>query len=64
MRAVFADTFYFLALLDRRDAAHAHAIHETRMPGRRFVTTEAVLTELGDALNEPDQRGEIGRAHV
>ncbi len=23
MRAVFADTFYFLALLNRRDAAHA-----------------------------------------
>lgn len=59
MRAVFADTFYFLALLNRRDAAHALAIHATRTPGRTFVTTEAVLTELGDALNGPDQRGEF-----
>lgn len=59
MRAVFADTFYFLALLNRRDAAHVLAIHATRAPGRTFVTTEAVLMELGDALNEPDQRGEF-----
>ncbi len=59
MRAVFADTFYFLALLDRRDAAHALAIHESRVKARRFVTTEAVLIELGDALHGPHQRSEF-----
>lgn len=34
MRAVFADTFYFIALLDRRDAQHAAAIVESRVLGR------------------------------
>ena len=59
MRAVFADTFYFHALLDRRDAMHARAIMESRVPQRKFVTTEAVLMELGDALNLPEERGEF-----
>lgn len=59
MRAVFADTFFFHALLDRSEAMHARAIVESRAPQRRFVTTEAVLMELGDALNQPDERGEF-----
>jgi uncharacterized protein len=58
VRAVFADTFYFLALLDRRDPRHAAAIAESRVPGRRFVTTEHVLVELGDALHKPGSREE------
>jgi hypothetical protein len=57
MRAVFADTFFFLALLDRDDPMHAQAILESRAPHRRFVTTEAVLMELGDALHLPGDRG-------
>ncbi len=59
MRAVFADTFFFHALLDRGDARHAQAIVESRTPQRRFVTTEAVLMELGDALHLPGERGEF-----
>jgi len=59
MRAVFADTFFFHALLDRGDAMHARAIVEARHPQRQFVTTEAVLMELGDALHQPHQRGEF-----
>jgi predicted nucleic acid-binding protein len=59
MRAVFADTFFFHALLDRSEARHARAIVESRVPQRQFVTTEAVLMELGDALNEPDERREF-----
>ena len=59
MRAVFADTFFFLALLDRGDPMHARAIMEERSPRRRFITTEHVLVELGDALHEPGQRGEF-----
>src|SRR5437773_292638 len=59
MRAVFADTFHSLALLDRRDPQHAAAIVESRVSGRRFVTTEHVLVELGDALHQPGSREEF-----
>ncbi|MCI0540960.1 MAG: hypothetical protein L0Z50_37645 [Verrucomicrobiales bacterium] len=49
MKAVFADTFYFLALLNARDPAHAKAIETSKAPGQPFVTTEFVLLELADA---------------
>jgi len=45
----FADTFYFMALLNRRDSAHTAATEHSRGPGR-VVTTEWVLTELADAM--------------
>jgi hypothetical protein len=36
MKAVFADTFYFLALLNERDAAHKEAVAASRIPGIGF----------------------------
>jgi hypothetical protein len=59
MRAVFADTFYFIALLDSRDPAHAKAVYFSRRPGWRFVTTEYVLVELADAFHKPPMREEF-----
>jgi predicted nucleic acid-binding protein len=59
MSAVFADTFYFLALLDSRDAAHAKAINLSRRPGLRLVTTDYVILELADALNKRTTRAEF-----
>lgn len=55
MNAVFADTFYFLALINERDAAHPKAIlfDATTRP---LVTTAWVLTEVGDALSAPENR--------
>ena len=55
MSAFFADTFYFLALLNERDAAHTKAVHveATSVP---VVTTAWVLTEVGDALCAPENR--------
>jgi len=50
MKAVFADTFYFLALLNRRDPHHARAIAASRTPGLTLLTTEFVLLEVADAL--------------
>jgi predicted nucleic acid-binding protein len=50
MKAVFADTFYFLALLNERDAAHKRAVAAGRTTGLSLVTTELVLLELADAL--------------
>lgn len=58
MRAVFADTFYFLALLNERDAAHKQAVAVSRSPGLSVLTTEFVLLELADALCQPQQRNE------
>ncbi len=63
MRAVFADTFYFLALLNRRDAVHARAIAFSRVPGLRFVTTDYVLLELADAFHKPPLRAEFLALH-
>ena len=50
MKSVFADTFYFLALLNERDAAHKQAVAASRASGLSLLTTEFVLTELADAL--------------
>lgn len=46
MRCAFADAFYFLALLNPRDAAHEWAVEFAGSP----VTTGWVLTEVADAL--------------
>lgn len=48
MNAVFADTFFYLALLDAAEPDHKRALAESRIP-RRIVTTEFVLLELGNA---------------
>src|SRR5437870_8974726 len=59
MKSVFADTFYFLALLNERDAAHARAVAASRIAGLALVTTEFVLIELADALCKRQQRDEV-----
>jgi uncharacterized protein len=48
MSIVFADTFYFLALLNKHDEAHAKAVaHAATID---MLTSEWVLTELADGL--------------
>jgi predicted nucleic acid-binding protein len=59
MKAVFADTFYFLALLNERDPAHQRSIGISQASNPSFVTTEFVLLELVDALNKPPLREEF-----
>jgi uncharacterized protein len=59
MKVLFADTFYFLALLNERDAAHRKAVTASRVPGLTVTTTEFVLMELADALCQPHQRSEV-----
>lgn len=53
---LFADTFFFLALLNRRDEAHHRAAAVAASLGAAIVTTQWVLTELGDAAAEPGKR--------
>jgi predicted nucleic acid-binding protein len=48
VKAVFADTSFFLALLRADDSAHAHALARATL-NQPIVTTEFILLELGNA---------------
>ncbi|MBI5388000.1 MAG: type II toxin-antitoxin system VapC family toxin [Verrucomicrobia bacterium] len=50
MSAVFADTFYFLAYLNRADANHKAAVAGAQAVQGPLVTTAWVLTEVADAF--------------
>ena len=56
MKAVFADTFYFLALLSTQDAQHERAKRFRTGLRVRIVTTDWVLTELADAMSSTRRR--------
>lgn len=53
---VFADSYYYLAFVNERDAGHERVIEFSRAYMGGSVTTEWVLTEVADALSAPDQR--------
>jgi predicted nucleic acid-binding protein len=45
--AFFADTFYWIALTNRRDSAHQAVMQfTTTLPPRAVITTDEVLTEF------------------
>jgi len=47
MQTVFADTFYWIALLNPNDEAHARAATVSKdLISVRIVTTDEVLTEF------------------
>ncbi len=52
MKAVFADTFFFLAILNPSDSAHNPATALSRRLPNPRVTTAWVLTEVADAMAE------------
>jgi len=59
MRTVFADTFYWIALLNPKDQAHARAVSVSKRLGPvRIITSEEVLTEV---LNYFGPRGSFFR---
>jgi uncharacterized protein len=53
---IFADTFYFLALLSQDDAAHREALTASEELTSPILTTVWVLTEGADALAAPNLR--------
>jgi uncharacterized protein len=61
MTFVFADTFYFLALLNAKDAAHARAAAFSESYDTALLTTAWVLTELADALANSRHRANFQR---
>ena len=48
MNAAFADTFFYLALLNDSDPGHELALVESKV-SRQIVTTEFIVLELGNA---------------
>lgn len=50
MNEVFVDSFYFFAILNPRDAAHARAVDFSGRSTAPMVTTAWVLTEVADGL--------------
>ena len=58
---VFGDAAYFIALLSTRDRWHARAIAVNRQSPGPLITTEWVLTEVGDAFSQPGARQKFSR---
>jgi predicted nucleic acid-binding protein len=50
MTPVFADTFYFLAIVNPRDVAHIEAVSFAASSKRPMITTEWIIMEVADAL--------------
>ena len=53
---VFGDTVHFIALLSTGDRWHARAVAIGRQHPGPLVTTEWILTEVGDAFSHPAAR--------
>jgi hypothetical protein len=67
MSVAFADTLYFLALLDSREERHPQAVDASHNPDLRFITTEWVLAEFGDAYSHQEDRSDfvaLDRSHA
>lgn len=58
MNAAFADTFFYLALLDQRDPSHARALELSKCQ-RVVLTTEFILLELGNACARAEDHADF-----
>lgn len=56
MKPVFADTFFFFAILNRGDPSHQRATAFSRNGRRLLITTDWVITELADGLSRIQDR--------
>jgi predicted nucleic acid-binding protein len=61
MSRVFADSFYFFAVLNPRDGAHRKALEFATRHEEPIVTTAWVLTELADGLAVTAHRAAFSR---
>jgi uncharacterized protein len=59
MSVVFADAFYFVARLNRRDQHHQRALQFSREFRARLLTSDWVLMEVADALAESQCRSRV-----
>ena len=58
MNAVFADTYFYQALLDALDPAHADALAHSKAK-QTIVTTEFILLELGNACAHAEDHADF-----
>ncbi len=56
MTTVFADTYYFIALLNPKDSAHTRASDFSRTSRAHVVSSICVFTELADGLSRSPHR--------
>src|SRR5437867_1786453 len=56
MSEVFADAFYYIALLNPSDQFHVAAVAATKTLKQQIVTTLWALVEVADALSAPAVR--------
>lgn len=61
MNPVFVDSFYFFAILNKKDLAHSKSIDYSKQHSAPLVTTGWVLTELADGLARSSQRSVFTR---
>jgi predicted nucleic acid-binding protein len=61
MKQIFADAFYYIALLNPADQFHVKAIQVTKNLTCALVTTAWVLIEVADALSSPAVRDRTHR---
>ena len=59
MSVVFADAFYFMARLNRRDQHHERVLNFSRNIRARLLTSDWVLMEVAGALAESECRGRV-----
>ncbi len=60
MKAVFADTSFYLAVLNPRDAAHANAVQVGDRIERPVLLSDFILLELGNAPTTDHHFGQAG----
>jgi len=56
MKSVFADTSFYLAVVNSKDALYARAMRLSSRFRGRVVTTSYVVMELGNALSRAEHR--------
>lgn len=56
MKSLFADTSFYLAVVNPKDALHARAMRAGGRFRGRVITTHYVLMELGNALSQAEHR--------
>jgi predicted nucleic acid-binding protein len=57
---IFIDTSYVVALVNKSDQYHEHALETAdRVTGRALITTDGVLLEIGNALSRNFKRESV-----
>lgn len=56
MRRLFADTSYFIAVVNGADEYHAAVIQQSRCGPAEFTTHDLIIVELANELSDPRNR--------